>query len=147
MVAVIWGIPLVLAMLLVVLNSALLVSGAYQVFTGRPSFLVRLVGGMRRRLPATSADCALLGASQVLQAAALFIGMGPAILPAVASISELAGGPKLPALERWPALVFAGLGYALASLVVAIVCVGVALALNLRVKYLDYSTSINAPGQ
>src|SRR5216684_6552593 len=128
-----WPAPLVLAVvfvapfavLFVVLNSILLVSGAYQVLTGKPSLLVRIVATVRMRLPATPADCILQGAAQVLHAVGLFVGIGVVILPAVASTSGLIGAPQLPRPEGWLAFVF--LAYALASLVIAIVCAGVSL--------------------
>ena len=141
------AIPLVLAAVFVVffvLNATLLASGVYQVLTGKPSLLVRIVASIRMRLPATPADCALQGAAQVLQAVGLFIGMTPILVPLVASTSDLWGGPQLPALSRWPALAFVFFTYAVAALIVAIVCAVASFALNLRVKYVidDGSTKV-----
>jgi len=107
MVAEVWVVPLAVAavfLLFVVVNCILLGSGVYQVLTGRPSLLVRIVASVRTRLPATPADCVLLGAAQVLQAVGLFVGMSPILLPLVANTSDLWGGPQLAALSRWPAL-------------------------------------------
>jgi hypothetical protein len=149
MVAEMWAVPLVLAavfLVFVVVNGILLTSGAYQVVTGKPSLLTRIVASIRMRLPATPADCVLQGAAQVLQAVGLFVGMAPVMLPVVASTSELLGAPQLPALSRWPALASAFLAYALTSLVIAIVCAGVSFALNLRVKYVIDDGSIKVAG-
>jgi hypothetical protein len=149
MVAEMWAVPLGLAavfLVFVVLNGTLLTSGAYQVVTGKPSLLTRIVASIRMRLPATPADCVLHGAAQVLQAVGLFVGMAPVMLPVVASTSELLGAPQLPALSHWPALASAFLAYALTSLVIAIVCAGVSYALNVRVKYVIDDGSIKVAG-
>jgi len=150
MVAEMWAVPLVLAALFlvfVVVNGILLTSGAYQVVTGKPSLLTRIVASIRMRLPATPADCVLQGAAQVLQAVGLFVGMAPIVLPLVANTSDLWGGPQLPALSRLPALAIAFFAYVLAALIIAIVCAVVSFALSLRVKYMidDGSVKVADP--
>jgi len=150
MVAEMWAVPLVLAALFlvfVVVNGILLTSGAYQVVTGKPSLLTRIVASIRMRLPATPADCVLQGAAQVLQAVGLFVGMAPIVLPLVANTSDLWGGPQLPALSRLPALATAFFAYVLAALIIAIVCAVVSFALSLRVKYMidDGSVKVADP--
>ena len=145
-----WAVPLVLAALFlvfVVVNGILLTSGAYQVVTGKPSLLTRIVASIRMRLPATPADCVLQGAAQVLQAVGLFVGMAPIVLPLVANTSDLWGGPQLPALSRLPALAIAFFAYVLAALIIAIVCAVVSFALSLRVKYMidDGSVKVADP--
>lgn len=138
MVAEVWAVPIVLAAMFgafIAVDGILLASGAYQVLTGRPSSLVRIVASIRVRLPASPADCALQGAAQVLQAVGLFVGMTPILLPLVASTSDVWGGPQLPALSRWPAFAVIYFAYVLAALTIAIVCAVVSLALNFRVKY------------
>ena len=147
MVAEVWAVPIVLAALFgvfVVVDGILLASGAYQVLTGRPSLLVRIVASIRMRLPATPADCAVQGAAQVLQAVGLFVGLTPILLPLVASTSDLWGGPQLPALSRWPAVAIAFFAYVLAALIIAIVCAVVSLALNFRVKYVIDDGAVKA---
>jgi hypothetical protein len=141
-----WIVPLALAVVFVALNGMVLASGVYQVITGNPSLLVRIVASIRSRLPATPNDCILQGAGQVLQSVGLFVGLGPVILPAVASASELFGAPQLPPLAHWPGLVFVALAYALVSLIIAIVCLGVSLALSLRVRYVTDEGTIKAAG-
>jgi hypothetical protein len=138
MVAEVWVVPIVLAVVFgafVVVDGIVLASGVYQVLTGRPSLLVRIVASIRMRLPATPADCALQGAAQVLQAVGMFVGMTPILVPLVASTSDLWGGPQLPELSRWPALGIIFFGYVLTALIIAIVCAVASFALNLRVKY------------
>jgi hypothetical protein len=149
MVADVWAIPIVLAAVFgvfVIVDGILIASGAYQVLTGKPSLLVRIVASIRMRLPATPADCVLQGSAQVLQAVGLFVGMTPILLPLVANTSELWGGPELPALSRWPALAFAFFAYVLAALTIAIVCAVVSLALNLRVKYVIDDGAVRVAG-
>jgi hypothetical protein len=138
MVAEVWVVPIVLAVVFgafVVVDGIVLASGVYQVLTGRPSLLVRIVASIRMRLPATPADCALQGAAQVLQAVGMFVGMTPILVPLVASTSDLWGGPQLPALSRWPALGIIFFAYVLTALIIAIACAVASFALNLRVKY------------
>lgn len=138
MIAEVWVVPIVLAVVFggfLVVDGILLASGVYQVLTGRPSLLVRIVASIRMRLPATPADCTLQGAAQVLQAVGLFVGMTPILLPLVANTSDLWGGPQVPPLSRFPALAIAFVAYVLTALIIAIVCAVVSFALNLRVKY------------
>jgi ABC-type multidrug transport system permease subunit len=145
-----WAVPIVLAVLfglLVVADGIVLASGAYQVFTGRPSLVVRIVASIRMRLPATPADCVLLGAAQVLQSVGLFVGMSPILLPLAANTSDLWGGHQLPALSRWPALAIAYFAYVLAAFIIAIVCAAVSFALSLRVKYVIDDGSIKVAGR
>ncbi len=149
MVAAEWAIPLVLALVFgvfVVVNGTLLASGAYQVLTGKPSLLVRIVASIRMRLPATPADCVLLGAAQVLMAVGLFVGMSPMILPVITSTSDLWGGPQMPPLSQWPSLAFVFFAYTLMALIIAIACFVVSLALNLRVKYVINDGTIKVAG-
>ena len=139
MVPEVWAVPIALGAafgMFLVLDGILLTSGAYQVLTGRPSLLVRIVASIRMRLPATPVDCVLQGAAQVLQAVGLFVGMSPMLLPLVANTSNLWGGPQLPPLSHWPALATAYFAYAAAALIMAIACAVASLALSLRVKYM-----------
>lgn len=149
MVAAAWAIPLVLALLFglfVVVNGIFLASGAYQVLTGKPSLLIRIVASIRMRLPATPTDCVLQGAAQVFQAVGLFVGMTPMILPAITSTSDLWGGPQLPPLSHWPALAFVFFAYALMALIIAIACFVVSLGLSLRVKYVIDDGAVKVAG-
>jgi len=135
-----------LVMLFGMVNSLQLASGAFQVLSGRPSLLTRVAASIRMRLPATPTDCVLHGAGQVLQAAGLFVGIGPLLLPAIATMSEFLGGPQMSPLGRWPTLAFAFLVYAVGSLAVAITCVVVSYALSLRVRYVIDDGAIRSPG-
>jgi hypothetical protein len=150
-----WALPIATAAvfaLFVVLDCILLASGAYQVLTGKPSLLVRIVASIRMRLPASPGDCVLQGSAQVLQAVGLFVVLVPSMLPAVASTSELLGAPQLPALSHlpalsyWPELRFAFLAYVLGSLVIGIVCMVVSYALSIRVKYVVDDGAIKVAG-
>ena len=128
-------------------GALILLSGAYMVFTGRttPMWLRRFE--RHKGAPATPSACVLLGTSQVLRSVALFLLIGPLVVPWVSSALELTGAPQLPALAPWPALVFAGAAYGLASLMLAIVCMAVSFALGKRVKYVSASGSAAVPGQ
>ena len=149
MVTEVWAVPLVLAAVFgvfAIVNSIVLASGIYQILTGKPSLLVRIVASIRMRLPATPADCALQGAAQVLQAVGLFVMATTMILPAITSTSDLWGGPEMPALSRWPALAFVFFAYTLMALTVSIACFVASLALNLRVKYVINDGTIKVAG-
>jgi predicted Kef-type K+ transport protein len=143
---VIWGVGLTLLALALLTGAVILLSGAYMVFTGRmtPMWLRRFERS--KGAPATPIDCVLLGTSQVLRAVALFLLIGPLVVPWVGSALELTGAPQLPALAPWPALVFAGAAYGLASLMLALVCMAVSFALGHRVKYVNVAGSDGVHG-
>ena len=148
MVGEVWVVPLVLVavfVVFVVINATVLASGVYQILTGKPSLLVRIVASIRMRLPATPADCVLLGAAQVLQAVGLFVGMTPILVPLVASTSDLWGGPQMPELSRWPVLSFVFLVFVFMALIIAIACFVASLALSLRVKYVVDDGALKSP--
>ncbi len=146
---VIWGVPLALYTLFVLADGLLFVIGAYQALTGRPAFLVvRFTRERRRRVPATAADCALQGAAQVLQSVGGFLVIGPTIIPVVSTSLTLTGGaPPPPFASISPLLIGAGVGLVLASFAMAAICVGVSVALNLRVKYINVTDRVVAPAQ
>ena len=142
--AVIRGVPIALGTLFGLANLLLLVNGAYQVFTGRPAFLQRLLGVRRRRAPATALDYAMEGAALVLWSVGLVVGLGAVFIPFIASSLELTGASQQLAPGPWRAVFYP---LALASLTLGALCCGVSLALRTRVKYVNLVGGVVAPAQ
>ncbi len=132
-----WGVPLVLFALFAFVDLVVLAGGAYQVFTGRSVLL--FVGFHPRAVPAAAADAALEGAARVVQAVGLFLIVAPTIVPFVSATVLLTGSQMRP-LDNPPlvtAVADAAYGLDLACLLIAVFCIGVSLALGMRVRYID----------
>jgi hypothetical protein len=137
--SVIWAALLVLCGLLGLALAALALDGAQQVSTGRPGFLP-FERMLRKRVPATDADCVRRGAAQLVQALGVTFIVGPQVVLGLIATGNLTGAvaPPASAYPRFvPDALFAGY---VAALVVGVVFVIAAYNLGIKVKYVPSST-------
>jgi hypothetical protein len=144
----VWGSGLVVAAIFLLVNSIVLLNGAYQVLTGNRTLILlrRFERHATKRAPATSNDCVLQGAGRILYVVAQCLVAGPMIIPWISSSLELTGAPQLPPLASWPAIADAYFVIFLGCFAIAIVCMIAAFSLRQRVKYVSVDESVTAPG-
>jgi hypothetical protein len=124
------GLFVVVAVLLVVL----LIDGAYQALAGQPSRI-----GLERlwlhRVPATELDCVRQGASKILQATAMLLIEAPSVFIVIRTTADLTG-MIAPPFGRLPVVLEALMfGAIFGSLFLALILVGFAYAVGVRVSY------------
>ncbi|HEV2140402.1 MAG TPA: hypothetical protein VGT01_04355 [Candidatus Dormibacteraeota bacterium] len=129
-----WAGLIALLAVVACLLVGLLLDGAYQVLTGRPS-RIPLERHFLHRNPATELDCVRQGATKILQATALILIQVPNSLMLIRSTAYLTGLTP-PPLGRLPAaldtLMFVGI---FGSLGLALVLIGFAYGVGLKIKY------------
>jgi hypothetical protein len=133
------GLFVLVAVLLVVT----LVDGAYQALTGQPS-RIRLERHFFHRFPGTEVDCVRQGASKILYATALLLIEGPGAFIGIRNAANLAG-LNAPPFER-PAGVLGALtfGVIFGSPLLALVLIGFAYRIGMRVNYRSVEREIPA---
>jgi hypothetical protein len=137
--SVLWAATLVLYALVGLAVAALALDGAQQVTTGRPGFLPfeRL---LRKRVPATDADCVRRGVYELLQGLGVTFIAGPQVVLGLIVTGNLTGAvaPPASAYPRFvPDALFAGY---VATLIVGLVLVIAAYNLSTKVRYVPSST-------